>query len=327
MAGATSRGGILSGGFSGGFTGAGSEQAGSGIGEEESYLVSVSDLMVGLLFLFIIILMAFALNFRSAEDAAEETLEALTVERDALAIERDRIDEERAALALDRDRLLAERDRLVGITGILLERDAERAKLLTRIKEALAARGLEVEVDLENGILRLPESLLFPSNEAELSEAGRAALGILGEVLADLLPCYAGQESNAVDGDGASAQPGCPSGAAAILETILIEGHTDDRPIRSGPFADNWALSAARARNTYRALIATAPTLDRLGNADGEALLGVSGYEARRPVIDAATDEARRVNRRIDLRFLARGPSAEALAALLASLETAVDAP
>jgi chemotaxis protein MotB len=105
---------------------------------------------------------------------------------------------------------------------------------------------------------------------------------------------------------------------------VLIEGHTDDRPIRGGPFEDNWALSAARARNTYLALIDAEPGLDAIENASGEALLGLSGYAARRPAIDAATDEARRVNRRIDLRFLPRGPDAAALAALLAGLETAI---
>jgi chemotaxis protein MotB len=295
----------------------GGEPANGSIGHDESYLVSVSDLMVGLLFLFIIILMAFALNFRSAEDAADATLEALVVERDDLAVERDLIDAERTALALDRDRLLAERDRLAGITGLLLARDAERAELLTRIKAALAARGLEVEVDLESGILRLPESLLFGSNEAELSQTGQAAIVILAEVLAATLPCYAR------GGNGAD----CPPGSSDVLEAVLIEGHTDDRPIRSGPFADNWALSAARARNTYQALVMAQPRLDRLANASGATLLGLGGYAERRPVIDRATEEARRVNRRIDLRFLARGPDAAALAELLASLEAAIAAP
>lgn len=311
-------GGILTGGFPGGFAAARGAAREGEVGEDESYLVSVSDLMVGLLFLFIIILMAFALNFRTAEDAAQETLAELTVERDALTRERDLLEANRAALALDRDRLLAERDRLAGITGTLLERDTERAELLTRIKAVLSARGLEVEVDLENGILRLPESLLFPSNEAELSTGGQEALAALAEVLAQLLPCYAA---------AATAPADCPTGTADVLETVLIEGHTDDRPIRSGPFADNWALSAARARSTYRALIAAEPALDRLTNAAGAALLGVSGYEARRPVLAEATDEARRVNRRIDLRFLARGPNAEALAELLSSLQAIIDAP
>ena len=290
---------------------------GGAAGQDESYLVSVSDLMVGLLFLFIIILMAFALNFRSAEDAAEATLEELVVERDAIADERDLIELDRAELALDRDRLLAERDRLAGITGRLMARDTERAELLMRIKAALSARGLEVEVDLESSILRLPESLLFASNEAELSPTGEAAIVALAEVMAELLPCYV----------GLAAGGPCPGGPLDVLEAVLIEGHTDDRPIRGGPFADNWALSAARARNTFLAISRAAPRLEALENASGAALLGLSGYAERRPVIDAPTEAARRVNRRIDLRFLARGPDAQALAELLASLEAALDEP
>ena len=284
--------------------------SGGPAGEDDSYLASVSDLMVGLLFLFIIILMAFALNFRSAEDAAEATLDELLTERDRLAIAQE-------ALAGDRDRLLAERDRLAQITDRLLARDAERAELLTRIKAMLASRGLEVEVDLENGILRLPESLLFASNEAALSETGEQAIVVLAGVLDGILPCYV----------HAANERDCPRGALDVLEAVLIEGHTDDRPIRGGPFRDNWELSAARARNTYLALIGAAPGLDALKNGSGgEALLGLSGYAARRPVIAADTDEARRVNRRIDLRFLARGPDAAALAALLAGLEAAISA-
>jgi flagellar motor protein MotB len=290
----------------------GAAKGGGRHAEDESYFVSVSDLMVGLLFLFIIILMAFALNFRSAEDAAEETLDALTKERNVLELERDALESDQAALTLERDRLLADRDRLAGIIGQLLARDALRAELLTLIRQALAARGLEVEVDVENGILRLPESLLFATNEAELSETGRAAIGVLAEVLWRYLPCYAAM---------AEAE-GCPTGVHDVLETVLIEGHTDDRPIRSGPFPDNWALSAARSRSTYRAMIAAEPRLDDLRNGSAAALLGVSGYEARRPVADGATDEARRVNRRIDVRFLSRGPDAAALAELLETLET-----
>ena len=39
---------------------------------EESYLASLSDLMVGMLFFFIILLMAFALNFHAAEQKSAD---------------------------------------------------------------------------------------------------------------------------------------------------------------------------------------------------------------------------------------------------------------
>jgi hypothetical protein len=38
--------------------------------EDNNYLISISDLMVGMLFFFIIVLGAFGLNYRTAEDQA-----------------------------------------------------------------------------------------------------------------------------------------------------------------------------------------------------------------------------------------------------------------
>ena len=49
-------------------------------------------------------------------------------------------------------------------------------------------------------------------------------------------------------------------------------------------------------------------------NGRGEALLGIAAYEARRPVATGGGAEQRRLNRRIDLRFLAAAPTAEGLA-------------
>ena len=43
------------------------EQPSTLSGDDDSYLASVSDLMVGMLFVFIIMLMGFALSYRSAE--------------------------------------------------------------------------------------------------------------------------------------------------------------------------------------------------------------------------------------------------------------------
>jgi hypothetical protein len=44
-------------------------------------------------------------------------------------------------------------------------------------------------------------------------------------------------------------------------------------------------------------------------NERGEALLGVSNYEAQRPASLGLAPEDRRLNRRIDLRFLIAAPS------------------
>ncbi len=84
-------------------------------------------------------------------------------------------------------------------------------------------------------------------------------------------------------------------------------------PISTPVFADNWQLASARAINTYKALLEYENSLGHLKNARGEDLLGVSGYEAHRPVSLEPTADGRRLNRRIDLRFLIAAPSEDEL--------------
>ena len=80
--------------------------------EDGSYLVAVSDMMVGLLFVFIIMLAAFGLSYRSAEEQATDTEAALLEELDQVAHESRRLAEERDHLAAERDEVAAERDRI-----------------------------------------------------------------------------------------------------------------------------------------------------------------------------------------------------------------------
>jgi chemotaxis protein MotB len=277
--------------------------------------VSVSDLMVGMLFFFIILLMAFALNYRSAENQAAETEMQLTRERDAVSVEkdrlalerdglgseRDRLALERDQLTLERDRIAAERDEISAVSDYLMRDNRIRTDMLATVLSLLREREVDVILDPENGVLRLPESLLFDTGEAVLQPRGVRALRELAAVLALTLPCYSRAP--------ASQQIDCPIASKPLLEAVLVEGHTDDRPISTSTFADNWQLASARAINTYKALLAYEPSLSALLNERGEALLGVSNYEAQRPVSLGPTPEDRRLNRRIDLRFLIAAPS------------------
>lgn len=280
---------------------------------EEGYLASVSDLMVGLLFVFIIMLMAFALNFRGAQEEAGRTQDGLEAAQDAVALERDTVARERDALARERDELVRRHDALAEVAEQLASRDTRRAELLRAVADDLAGREVPVALDAANGVLRLPESLLFESGDASLRPEGERALGDLAAALAAELPCYSA-------GDRAGADAACPAGAGPLLEAVLIEGHTDEVPLRHGAYADNWQLSAARGVSMFKALTAAAPALEALRNTRGEALLGVAGYEARRPVATGGTPDARRLNRRIDLRFLVAAPDGGELAGLAARI-------
>jgi chemotaxis protein MotB len=296
--------------------------------EDESYLVSLSDLMVGLVFVFVIMLMAFALSYRTAEQETQSTLEVLEVETEevlaqkeqlaqelaSLAAERDLLARDRDRLADERDRLLLQRDSLGEVTSALLDQHEVRDGMLATVQDLLRGRDVEVVIDPANGVLRLPESLLFESAEAVLRPEGVRALRELATVLARTLPCYS--DAPAIQ------QADCPLPPRPLLEAVLVEGHTDDRPIRTAAFADNWELASARALNTYRALAEFEASLLLLLNQRGEALLGVSAYEAQRPVATAATDEARRQNRRIDLRFLLAAPDEAELTRIRREIDT-----
>jgi chemotaxis protein MotB len=304
-------------------------EAGRPEDEESNYLVSVSDLMVGMLFVFIIMLMAFALNFRTAEDRATQTQAELIGERDEVSREKDRLARERDTLAAQRDQIVRERDQLAterdqlaeerdllarqrdelgAVTDYLLRNDRIRKNMLAAVQSLLRERQVEVSLDPENGILHLPESLLFDSAKAVLRPEGERALRVLAAVLARTLPCYS--RAPAVQ------QLDCPIAPKALLEAVLIEGHTDNVPISTPEFADNWALASARAINTYQALLADETSLGQMKNARGEDLLGVSAYEAHRPVSLDPTPEGRRLNRRIDLRFLIAAPSEDEVTAI-----------
>jgi chemotaxis protein MotB len=114
-----------------------------------------------------------------------------------------------------------------------------------------------------------------------------------------VLPCYSETET-------VTARERCNQrGQNGKVDALFIEGHTDDRPISAANnFKDNWDLSTARARTVYLGLVNEQGGLDRLRNREGQPLLSVSGYADRRGVAVNDTEENRRQNRRIDLRFV-----------------------
>jgi chemotaxis protein MotB len=71
---------------------------------------------------------------------------------------------------------------------------------------------------------------------------------------------------------------------------IRVEGHTDDRPIRTAAFPSNWELSAARAANVVQ--LFTEAGVD-------PARMEVLGLGSNRPVADNASVEGRNANRRV----------------------------
>ena len=192
------------------------------------------------------------------------------------------------------------------LNKILTGANNARNQLLENIQNSLFAQGIQVEIDLRNGILRLPETLLFESGKAELREGGTKALRIASENLMRILPCYAESEKIAAIQDSCNT---LGSGYRMRLESVFIEGHTDTVPIANATFKDNWDLSIARAKNTYLELIKVEPALEKLENESQQPLVSFSAYAGRRPIIENTSESTRRKNRRIDLRFIMAQPT------------------
>jgi len=236
--------------------------------ETQSYLVSVSDLMAGLLFIFIIALTVFALNLREAED-----------------------------------RTMKSKAELERITHFLTMNRKARAELLETIKQEMEIHGLKIEIDPDQGVLRLRDNVLFDKASADLKPKGKEVLNALSYVFHKILPAYlcTDTEEEARSGDGLE--------RFGTVETIFVEGHTDMAPIWGGKYRDNWELSVYRAMNTYRYLTGlTDSSLERLKNCDDEYLFSVSGYAFHRPVASDHIRFGQPLNRRIDFRFVMTPP-------------------
>lgn len=242
--------------------------------QSQDFLASVSDLMSGLIFIFIITLAVFAL--RLAKTRAE-----LTNAKDV------------------------------------------REQVVHSIAAELKKEGIDVEVDVEQGVLRLTDrAIQFPRGKSEPLPDHQSNVGVVASVLLRVLRCYVHEERQPMEDvhpragrqpycqqNGDVAAPyRCPDDArGAKVDTVLIEGHTDSVRVGSGSrYQDNLDLSAARSAEVFRMMQQCEPRLLGLMNRSGSPAISVSGYGETRP-IDRENREGD-ANRRIDLRFLMEPP-------------------
>lgn len=261
--------------------------------EEENYFVSMTDMMVGILFIFIIMLMVFALQFKQQTDetAEQKTKSEAQMEQILEKVRRvsSQLNDVRQQVSLQLEELS--------------QSQRQRNRLLTDLRDELRAAGLDVQIDEENGVLRLTENAIrFASEQSNLDAEARENVRKLAEVLARVLPRY----TTYVETNGALVPKDLAPGAA--IDTVFLEGHTDI----TGQDAKNWQLSTSRAVETYRALTEYQPSLRSLRNREESEIISVSGYSSTRPISDATVggdDKKNRSqvlerNRRIDMRFV-----------------------
>jgi chemotaxis protein MotB len=255
--------------------------------ERKDIFAPVADLMVGVVFVFIVLMIALVLNLQKEDTVPKSEYEKLRAENDRLT--------SFAQFVRDSNALQ--------IMSQLAIADQTRSQLLEELRKRLDSAKIEVKVDPRAGTLRLPASKLFEIGEADPTQTGAETIKQLGGVLSDILPCYSL--------DDHTSRPVCRAGIdASRLSAVYIEGHTDVTPFSGlrGRFRDNWDLSAGRAIEAYKLMTAQFDPLKNLKNKDGDVLLGVSGYADTRPAVRDAPDrkllDIADQDRRIEIRVI-----------------------
>ena len=144
-----------------------------------------------------------------------------------------------------------------------------RSEFFGRLREILGNRE---DIQIVGDRFVFQSEVFFDSGSADIGADGRDQLDVLATTLILLLPEI-------------------PKDIDWVLR---VDGHTDDRPISSNQFPSNWELSTARAVAVVKYLASRGIPADRLAAA---------GFGEFRPIDTSGTDEGRRKNRRIEIKF------------------------
>jgi flagellar motor protein MotB len=235
--------------------------------------------MIGLLFIFIIILMAFALSYKATQESSE-----------------------------------LERGKLVAQNTALTDSDHLRTEILEHVKDSLAKSGVTVKIDSNHGVLRLPESLLFDEGSAEFRPGGEEAMDKLGAVLAEVLPCFTAapaKELKCPENHRGRLEAIFVEGHTD--NTAISTAEFRDNWDLSAARAKNTYMMLLQEDKDEAKRSPSSKILEALRNANGQVLFSMSAYGEKRPVASNLTPEGRALNRRIDLRFIMTPPTLQHL--------------
>ena len=123
-------------------------------------------------------------------------------------------------------------------------------------------------IETEQGVaIQVRESILFETSKSTLREDSKEVLSSIAELL------------------------------SSIDNTIVVEGHTDNRPISTAEFPSNWELSVDRAVNVVKYFVEN--------TGIDPKRLSATGYGEHHPVVPNDTEENMAKNRRVNILIIA----------------------
>lgn len=145
-------------------------------------------------------------------------------------------------------------------------REESLEELLRYLQENDLEDKVLVDLTVDGVHVSIVDSVMFRSGRAELLPTAEAILVKVAEVLTPL------------------------------AQLIVVEGHTDNQPIRTAQFPSNWELSGSRASSVVRFFLSQTTAL-----APGK--YETIGYAEFRPEVTNDTPEGRARNRRVEIHF------------------------
>ena len=279
--------------------------------EEQTYWLSYSDMMAGLLLCFVVIIAVTMLHSKVQYDMKQEELagkeQELVIRSDELYNERLLVDEQgaklnaqelklteqegklaeqAAKLDLQKQKLDEQEALLDEFQGIMLAQQEQldkiigiKTELIEDIREECEKSSLQVSIDEKTGAISMDSSILFEYNKDELKKSGQDFLGaFLPKYMHILLsPKY-----------------------RPYISEIVIEGHTDP----SGTYLFNLALSQDRAYSVADYCLNEETTfLSKDERETLQSFLTTGGRSYSDPVLkaDGTVDEA--ASRRVEILF------------------------
>jgi chemotaxis protein MotB len=237
------------------------------------------------LILFVLVLLSYVRSLTSSKRleafarqiaVSEQQLQALRTELDTgrveLARSESRLHEQQAVVAETHRTVDTLRSQLQSIAVL-------RVDVLTKLKQAIEAQlgprddaGADVVRIGDNGNIVLSESLVFEYNSYAIKKEARPLLDTLAKALGNVL----------ADPD-----------VRANIDTIVIQGHTDDR----GSVSFNSDLSAKRATAVLDYLFEA----NKLLSDSYGSYFAASAYSKFRPINPDKSEAAYQQNRRIEI--------------------------
>ena len=158
------------------------------------------------------------------------------------------------------------------LTSKVFELQKYRSEFFGKLQSILGSRD---DIKIVGDRFIFETELLFDSGSADLQSKGKEKLKEIGLTLKET--------TNDIPGD--------------IDWIIMVEGHTDKRPISTSSYPSNWELSTARANSVLKLLL-------DLGFSPNK--LAAAGYGEFYPISDGETDMDYQQNRRIELKLTSR---------------------